>query len=245
MTQDYPNCSQCGGAPTSRDEENCRFCSAPLPWSEYDLRSRRAVVLVPSRSMDDAVLRVETTPEFHRATLERRGVKTRHRRARRRRREQREHGAHGVTYDEDDATLHWIVCGVLVLPMAIFWGGQFVMQSPVYMAIAVLVIAGLAVWGARQSATTSTRNWRRVVPKTRRAEAAGILELGPPRAVSRRRDDMVRDVTLRLNRRRTKTFPADVELDLHAGDVGIARFRGGRMDGFERLEFIAPEQPAA
>ncbi|MGB0332421.1 MAG: hypothetical protein ACPGPE_11470, partial [Planctomycetota bacterium] len=43
--RDFPLYVSCGAAPTSRKEESCRFCGAVLPWADFDLRSRRRLVL--------------------------------------------------------------------------------------------------------------------------------------------------------------------------------------------------------
>lgn len=69
----------------------------------------------------------------------------------------------------------------------------------------------------------------------------GILELGPPEFRGRLPRRHVRSVKARLTRQRTREFLADAALDLHAGDIGVARLSGKRLVALEVLEHIATD----
>lgn len=69
----------------------------------------------------------------------------------------------------------------------------------------------------------------------------GILELGPPEFRGRLPRRHVRAVKARLTRQRTREFLADAALDLHAGDIGVARLSGKRLVALEVLEHVATD----
>lgn len=245
MTQDFPDCAKCGAAPASREDEYCRFCSAPLPWSEFDLRSRRVVVLVSSHTMQEALNRVERSDEFLRANLalknRRSSKRTRRRRVRERaNRRYDESGFETTSTDENAAVL------MLLLACAVFIGAVNVAGMGWFGFLLVAVFAsGMAIWGSHRASTTEQPKRRSFSPKRRAVLAAGIVELGAPRPRSRRDGTLVRDVRCKLPGQRERKFVADVHLDLHAGDVGIVHARGKELSKFERMEHVEAEAGSA
>ncbi len=239
-TQDFPTCSQCGAAPISRDQESCRFCSTLLSWSEYDLRSRRVVVLVPAESMEDAISKVEGSAEFRRASLGGKGSDRSDRQRSGRRRRQSKPKRSSLTVDDDLAAqgiaLSAIMLGPIMAAIVHFAGAGWIQ-----FLLVGAVASAFAIWGARRSSKTQERKWRSAIPKRSSILAAGILELGSPRAKSQRDRTLVRDVTLLARRGRKRKVIADVSLDLHAGDVGIAMTLGRSMRTFRQMAFVAEQ----
>lgn len=231
MTQDYPTCTQCGGAPKSREEEYCRYCGAPLPWSTHDLRSRRVVVLVSSHSMEEALDRVERSGEFQRASL---GLRRRQSSSRKIRLRHRGRG----TQFSDDTLEEFIGLLVLIVPIAFFAVVGFAGRGWPQFLIVAAGASALSIWGAQRSSTTQARRWRSANPRRRAVSAAGIVELGPPRPRTRKDTTLVRDVHAKVRRGRNRRWVADVHHDLHAGDVGIAHLRGTRLESFDRLDHV-------
>ena len=245
-TRDFPLCASCGAAPTSRKEESCRFCGAVLPWADFDLRSRRRLVLesVPESTMDAALERVEASGAFRGARTERRRIGRRLREYRERRRAAAAQGndAHGsrvlATALATPAGMG-IVAGALLLlailaatldeeRFAVAATGLFI---PVVLALA-LVDPSRRLRRRRGGADGGKSRW---------ATPMGILELGPPEFRGRLPRRHVRSVKARLTRQRTREFLADAALDLHAGDIGVARLSGKRLVALEVLEHIATD----
>ncbi|MEM8713011.1 MAG: hypothetical protein AAGG01_18825 [Planctomycetota bacterium] len=235
MTQDYPCCSQCGAAPTSRDDEYCRFCSAPLPWAEYDLRSRRVMVVVSTSSMEEALQKVERSEAFMRARLrverlQRTQGSIRVRRSRRGARS----SAGAVDESESDSVGH-----ALVLGFAAFLGAVKIAGSGVWGFLLIgAVLSGLALWGTRSFSRSEHRSRRRLRRQRKSVVAVGIAELGPPKPASKDGSEFVRKVHCRTSRGGVRRLVADVHKDLHTGDVGIAHTQGRRLLSFDRIEHI-------
>ncbi len=245
-TRDFPLCRGCGAAPSSRKEEACRFCGTVLSWADFDLRSRRRVVLkeVPADVMDAALSRVEKSLEFHRASAGRRRVKRRlqeFRRASRRDRELRYRTGHDAELAMTLSEATQTPAGLAVL---LIGGGftavlAFTADSMATMCAGVFTLLALSGMNSagnrrrrRSGATGSHAHW---------ATPMGVLGVGPPETLGRLRRRRARRITARLPRQRTREFTVGVEEDMHAGDVGVAYVRGDRIFRFKVMEHLASE----
>ncbi|MBL6757967.1 MAG: hypothetical protein ISQ11_16335 [Planctomycetes bacterium] len=215
-----------------------------LSWADFDLRSRRRVVLkeVPADVMDAALSRVEKSLEFHKANAGRRRVKRRlqeFRRASRRERELRYRTGHDA---ELTMTLSEAIQTPAGLAVLLIGGGftavlAFTADSMATMCAGVFTLLALSGMNSagnrrrrRSGATGSHAHW---------ATPMGVLGVGPPETLGRRR--RARRITARLPRQRTREFTVGVEEDMHAGDVGVAYVRGDRIFRFKVMEHLASE----
>lgn len=238
MTQDFPTCIQCGALPDSREVESCRFCSTPLPWSDWDLRSRRVVVLVPTNTMNDAIARVEDSSEYLISSL---ALKRSHIASRKwhRRQRSREDQLAGIPTKRNPEIVFYMVVLFIGL-FAILYVLLFAPRSSFPFFLVVVSLSVVAISVARHSTSTAPRPRRqhrshqRSWPKRKAVVAAGITELGAPRPKGKRRRTLVRDVHLRSKNGHERKVIAGVHLDLHSGDVGIATIRGKRLEAFDR-----------
>jgi len=246
--RDFPLCGGCGAAPSSREEEACRFCGTVLTWAEFDLRSRRRVVLkeVESEAMDAALRRVEKSLEFHRASAGRREIKRRFQRFRRASRAKRERLSHDTTSGDAELVMTAFEAaktpagaGVLVVGVGV--SVLLGLTSGPLPAMCAVLFTLLALSGFNAAGNRSRR--RTGVPGRHSHWAApmGILELGPPESFGRVRRRRGRRVTARLLRHRTREFTVGVDEDLHAGDVGVAYLRGDRIFRFKVQEHLSAE----
>ena len=186
MSQDFPTCIQCGALPESREQEHCRFCSAPLPWSEFDLRSRRVVVLVSAKSMDEAIKEVEQSDEYRRAVLalesprykrNPRRSRGHRKRARRRLRQRKNWAASHLGLNANETNQSWVavaLIGGFAFIQSLRWAGDGLFHF--------LGVAGIFSWVVIRYVNQSWETGRSLVPgrtpQRNFVMAAGILELG-------------------------------------------------------------------
>lgn len=224
-TRSLPLCKSCGGAPTSRKEETCRFCGTVLSWADFDLLSRRRVVLKEARAeiVDAALWKVESSPEL---------------------REFKE-----VDAPEEDE-------GPVIMPIALAIGVVGAIcaawlheQYPDFGFLAYFLVWCLV---SHVDETQRVGKRSRKVSGVRGqalgwAAAVCVLEVGAPETFWKLRPRRVRRITARLSRQRTREFRIGVNMDLHAGDVGIAYTRGRKIVRFDRRMHLSEEEgvPAA
>jgi len=215
-TRAFPLCQGCGAAPTSREEEACRFCGTVLSWADFDLLSRKRVVLrdASAEVVDAALWKVETSPEFLEAT------------------------AKDLPEGDDGLILEplAVVIGVICALGATWLFGR----NELFGLIAYLA-SFYVVEGANERLQGRGRRGR---GKRQWAAAICVLELGPPETLWGLRPRRVRSVTARLTRHRTRKFKVGVTADLHAGDVGLAHTLGHEIVSFDRRMHLSEDVSA-
>lgn len=214
----FPECRSCGGVPVAREEEACRFCGTVLTWADFDLRSRRRVVLEEARfeHVDAALRKVATSAGLHRSPR-------------------------GEPQEE--------VEGPVIMPLAIAVGVIGALCSTwVYQQDELLGGLGyLLTWLVVNSVDEYSRTGGAAAAGGRKrgqpswASAVCVLEVGPPETRLRLRPRRLRRITARLDRQRTREFTVAVNMDLHAGDVGVAYTRGAEITRFDLRMHLAED----
>lgn len=236
MALQLPRCAECGASIKSRDDENCRFCGALLPWELWDEISNQRIELVETDalSFEAAIYRVERSQEFAGASL--RATRAR-RRDRPRPPRTDEHG--NLVGEVDAETVLAFVGGFVLMVVAIILSKG---RGPAWIIAPLAYAAMLATvqWRKRKKA------WERFRKKRKASRerglsipmAAGILEIGPPREHAKSPDrGRVRTVVLHtLKGEHLLVAPEDLEIA--AGDVGIATVRGVDLPAFQAMSKV-------
>jgi hypothetical protein len=215
-TRAFPLCQGCGAVPTTREEEACRFCGTVLSWSDFDLLSRKRVVLrdASAEVVDAALWKVETSPEFLEAT------------------------ARDLPAGDDGPILEPLAA---VIGVICALGATWLFGRNEGLGVVAYVGSLYVVEGANERLRGRDRRGR---GKRQWAAAICVLELGPPETLWGLRPRRVRRVTARLTRQRTRRFKVGVSEDLHAGDVGLAHTLGHEIVSFDRRMHLSEDVSA-
>lgn len=233
---DLPYCIQCGAAPEARHQLNCAFCGAVLPWELWDELSRERVEITP---VDEASIEaaIERAERF--ATSRRPRSARRLRRLRDLRRQRRDKRRVQEAEGEEQAVGLAIGAGLFLL----FGMGSLIAKHPL-IGLLVLTAIGGGVWLVVRSIRARRRGQdaraRRSTRRNGRVQLpASVLTVGQPELTPGTETHWRRVVTLYVRRGHQRVLHADADVEVRAGDTGVASVLGNELIDFHAHENVA------
>jgi len=231
---ELPLCSQCGAAPGSRQELECRFCGAILPWEIWDEISRERIQIVEAEatSLLGAMVAVERSPEFRKAVGPLRRLR------RRRLRKMRDRLATNQSAQPNQSISPGAAL-FLGLVLVIVWAADTVTESRralAFTAAAALTVLAMVIIFLRSRLPKKRRRKRRrirgsIVP-------FGVLAVSPPQLLPHMTDELRRKVTLYFLSENQRVLIAKCDLELAPGQVGFGRIRGMYLETFRAMQTV-------
>lgn len=231
---ELPCCTQCGAAPRSRRQPSCHYCGAVLPWEVWDELSkhRLEVTRVEARELEDAL---EEAGRPGGRAPHRSAARRRLRRLRRRMPHRDPNGGGGGL----DPAGAFAIGAYIAIPAGLIFLQRASQDHFFATFIGLLVLAlAAAIWS--QSAGRKARRRRSARERIARSHGSrhvksAVLAVSPPRVVPGTEATWQRAVTLFTAGRRQIVVLAGDDVQLEAGDLGIASLFGTSLVAFERL----------
>lgn len=232
---ELPSCTQCGAVPRSRRQPHCHYCGAVLPWEIWDELSqhRLEVTRVEARDLEDAL---EEAGGAKGRAQHRSAARRRLRRLRRRMAHRDPNGGGGGGLDPTGALA---IGAYIAIPAGLIFLQTASRDHFVAIFVGLLALAlAAALWS--QSAGRKERRRRSVRERIARNQGSrhvksAVLAVSAPRVVPGTEATWKRAVTLFTAGRRQIVVLASDDLQLEAGDLGIASLFGTSLVSFERL----------
>lgn len=237
MTIELPLCGECGAAPRSRQELECQFCGAVLPWEIWDDISRERVEVVETEatSLLGAIVAVERSAEFRKAAGPMRRIR------RRRLRQMRDRLAMGrSTRPSQDVPPGVILAfGAILLLSALGGAITSISLHAALMITGVLTLVALGLLWLRRRFRPPIKKRKRTKRRRRRSLVPfGVLAVSRPQLFAGMPEGLRRKATLYFVSGNQRVVVTDPDVELIPGQVGYGAIRGLYLDSFHRMHDV-------